>query len=307
MRLHEVAFNYPSSRAAISDALRHLIPGSEHVMLVQNLVLLPLASVDSNSVKVIIFDGWDEYVRFDEVLQAFGILKNVSQLPDHIYVVMTSRPEPDIQEMIMSLEAKILPIHGVPDDIMIRFFEDRLKNIKPWPQKGDPMQRIPLLATAADGLFAWAATACAFIGNRKAKFTPSHRLTSVLESSHLKSDMPLITLYDAALVRLFPATGEDSDNVLSQSFSFLFAVLLLVEVPMTVDDLCALVEYEYPIDTFIGLLQSLQTRPSAYGQEIVTPFLTCSTHLFSTTFNSAVTNALELRLRHSMKHIVTLP
>jgi hypothetical protein len=289
----QIAFNYPSSRAAISDALRHLIPGSEHVMLLQHLVLLPLASVDSNSVKVILFDGWDEYIRFDEVLQAFGTLKNVSQLPDHIYVVMTSRPEPDIQEMIVSLEAKILPIHDVPNDIMIRFFEGRLQKMDPWLQKGDPMQRIPLLATAAGGLFAWAATACAFIGNRKAKFTPSDRLTSVLESSHLKSVTTLIILYDAALVRLFPPPSEDSDDVLSQSFSFLFAMLLLVEVPMTVDDLCALVEHEYPIDTFIGLLQSLQTRPSAYGQEIVTPL----SDLFHTSFLDHLHGGCDQRFR----------
>jgi hypothetical protein len=58
---------------------------------------------------------------------------------------MTSRPEPDILEMVVSLDAKVLPIHGVPDDPMIRFFEDRSKNMKPWLQKGDPMQRIPHL------------------------------------------------------------------------------------------------------------------------------------------------------------------
>jgi hypothetical protein len=38
-------------------------------------MLLSLASVANNSAKVIIFDGWDEYAHFDEVLQAFDSLR----------------------------------------------------------------------------------------------------------------------------------------------------------------------------------------------------------------------------------------
>lgn len=272
---YQIAHYYPRSIRSIVEALKRPILESDHATLLRSLVIEPLASGrhPSSNIPVIILDGIDEYTHFANIPNALHEAWNSQGAMDFPHILMTSRYEPEIYEALRLLEPKEVSIGVVNEGIMAEFFKDRLKSIKHWKIDGDPDARIPQLVALADGLFVWGATACNIITNRRAARTPSDRLTGILTSqkSHLKSDSKLKILYSSALDHLFPVSAPDSNDILSQSFPFLMALLMVAREPLTADDLTELVEHYYPIDMFADLLKSLQIRPSPHGKDTITP------------------------------------
>jgi hypothetical protein len=267
----QIAHHLPSTRAKIIDGLGDLTPESDYQSLLRSLIFHPLSSLDYSAAKVIILDGWDEYAYSNLMAEGLQALKDSSELPKSVKIIMTSRHVPAIREGIQYCLTAERAIGLVDRSTMTRFFDVRLAKAE--PKICDPNQQIPQLVDAAEGLFVWAATACAIICNPEAAKTPDHRLKEILVNgtARFKSGSALFTLYSSALTQLFPEPERDSESILYEQFPLLMALLFIIPSPMTADDLYTLINHDSPIPTFTSLLRSLQTISPPHGTHIITP------------------------------------
>jgi hypothetical protein len=267
----QIVYHLPSTRARIIDGLGDLTPESDYQSLLRSLIFHPLSSLDYSAAKVIILDGWDEYAYSNLMAEGLQALKDSSELPKSVSIIMTSRHVPAIREEIQYFLTAERAIGLVDHSTMMRFFDVHLAKAE--PKICDPNQRIPQLVDAAEGLFVWAATACAIICNPDAAKTPDHRLDEILANgtARFKSSSALFTLYSSALTQLFPEPERDSESILYAEFPLLMALLMIIPSPMTAGDLHMLIDHDYPIPRFSSLLRSLQTSSAPQGTNIITP------------------------------------
>lgn len=163
-----------------------------------------------------------------------------TSLPRVVRIIITSRPEPDIEAAFCSQHIKhIRRLDALPDDAGVRvYMESRLKEIAEanslvnnWP--GD--DKLSRLVSLAGGLFIWASTACEYIE----QFDANEALNELLQDGMHKGH-ELDILYNKALER-------SSDNErLRKAFRTIVGAISVAKNPMTTDTIDKLLELESP-------------------------------------------------------------
>ncbi|KAJ7905818.1 hypothetical protein B0H14DRAFT_2661763 [Mycena olivaceomarginata] len=199
-------FSLPLQQAVESDKL---VVGRGLTTQFQTMMVEPFAQLPPLLFRpVIVLDGLDECednkVQQD-ILRLFIAALRVNTLP--ISILITSRPEPHIREVIETPQTLAIcqhfRLHAAYNDIRI-YFQDQFSRIHSeymerdidlgtvWP---DP-QVIEHLVTKSSGIFIYAATVIRFVGDEY--FHPTDRLEAVMNLDP-ESTAPLDDLYTGIL------------------------------------------------------------------------------------------------------------
>ncbi|KAG8704494.1 hypothetical protein FRC08_002201 [Ceratobasidium sp. 394] len=193
---------------------------SKHLQpLCDTLLVKPLQQAAKSNqpgrVLTVLVDALDECGTIDTRKQLITCLHGLSQAVPWLRVVVTSRPDPDIQECFTQLDRgcytpyNVLGYDSLPD---IRVFvRARLSEME--PVGGWPKDAADKLSERSSGLFIWARTACEFVTHGP---NPCRRLNMVLTSTHQSSSSAqLDNLYTTAIkTRPENEVDEDFDDVL---------------------------------------------------------------------------------------------
>ncbi|KAF8304891.1 hypothetical protein DL93DRAFT_2030328, partial [Clavulina sp. PMI_390] len=206
-----------------------------------NEFLLPLLGKDSATLNhlVIIIDALDE--SSDKVSERKGIVDLLSgvspSLPTTVHILITTRPEVDIQEAIQALmsfeNASTLSMGDLvnkctKDDISL-YIRSKLQHVT---GDADPT-RLDQLAGKAQLSFQWAATACGYIvdlddGNQSN--SPSERLDEILSGSDNTEGLEgLYEIYRRVMDKWFHKSTQDNLKLLK----LLLGLLSIARIPLS--------------------------------------------------------------------------
>ncbi|QRV96697.1 WD40 repeat-like protein [Ceratobasidium sp. AG-Ba] len=201
--LSSIIYGIASRHATYASALRKVLeedpvlPTSPLQMQFNKLVLDLLGSFSSSTPDThhaIVVDALDECGPEAERRQLLGFLVKMSELVPWMRVVITSRPDSDIKDFFShanssAFSSRDLHSYDASDDIRA-FTRFRLGE----STKGRllPEDSADELATAAEGLFIWAHTACEFVLE---DIDPTDALDIILRRSESGLSHPLDELY----------------------------------------------------------------------------------------------------------------
>ncbi|KAG9081970.1 hypothetical protein FS749_007255, partial [Ceratobasidium sp. UAMH 11750] len=236
--------------------LRHIQP------LYDALVSKPLRGIiqtsrpEGNLVTVV--DALDECGDVESRRQILACLQDMSQIAPWLKIVVTSRPDVDIQEIFGRPSVDWFTAYNVLSydalfDIRI-FIQAQLKNVE--HIKGWPSDAVNRLSDRSSGLFIWARTACKFIMDGH---NPCKRLEQVLAGERLHdSSAQLDALYTTAVKA--GALDDDEDNLASVLQCLGVVVATATRTPLSVSSLsnllCGRVS-EYTLNHVLGSLSSV--------------------------------------------------
>ncbi|KAG8723033.1 hypothetical protein FRC09_005014 [Ceratobasidium sp. 395] len=211
---------------------------SQHLQPLYDTLLrepLRVASAENQPVEtlVVVVDALDECGNAAARKQLLTCLLNLSQLVSWLRILVTSRPDPDLQEIFMRVE----PEYYTEFDIA----------------KYDASADIRVfISTRANGLFLWARTACKFIADG---FDKHRRLDQVLSGSGL-ADIDL--LYTTAIKASMLDAGGDNMDCMLQCLGAV--VVTATRTPLSVSNLALLLQdrvSEDVLDQVVGNLSSV--------------------------------------------------
>ncbi|KAG8724739.1 hypothetical protein FRC09_015006 [Ceratobasidium sp. 395] len=202
---------------------------------------------------VVVVDALDECGDLDTRRQLLACLHDLSKMGRWLKVVLTSRPDPDIQEFFREAPADSfveydVAGHDASADIRV-FVEDRLKSmtyVKNWPANA-----VDEICLRSSGLFIWARTACKFILDGLDR--PS-RLKQVLAGSRL-ADIDL--LYSTAVVNSVPDAG--GDNLACMRLCLGAVVVVAMRTPLSVTNLALLLHEHVSRDIIERVIANLSS------------------------------------------------
>jgi hypothetical protein len=198
------------------------------------------------------------------LLQA--LLANISMFPSNFRVLVTSRPDDDIEEclgsssFVLRKRMEDLPSteHDIRHYIRLELSCFPRLNLK-WPDD----EWLDRLVDLAEGLFQWVFTACRFVkGDGKAGFDPVKRLAVLLSPDFsARRSHPLDTLYLEVLRQKF--STQDSEHAIQ--FSSVMACILAARQPLSIEALKKFIKQaddddgalEHPVDLILRPLGSL--------------------------------------------------
>ncbi|KAG9126200.1 hypothetical protein FRC07_004491, partial [Ceratobasidium sp. 392] len=134
------------------------------VLVSKSLQRLAQAKRPANPL-VVLVDALDECRDATERRQLLVCLRSLSQIGPWLRIVVTSRPDPDIQDFFRDVPSDQFVKYDVLEydasaDIQL-FVERRLSDMK--RDDGWPKDAVEQISRRAGGLFVWARTACEFI------------------------------------------------------------------------------------------------------------------------------------------------
>jgi NACHT domain len=199
---------------------------------------------------VVVIDSLDECgSETDREVLMQALSKGFSDLPSFMRVIVVSRPETDIEDMLSTHEA-VHPYHLDIDSVATRddiseFLRDRFSDIRKtmkhsqlgadWP--GD--DTIGSLTTSAGGLFVWASTACLYIKS----YDPNERLNELItHQSEVDSSGPFVQL-DRLYKTGLQSAGLWDNRSFRTDCCNIFGAILCARIPIChsmIDSLLAL-------------------------------------------------------------------
>lgn len=206
---------------AIEDNVQ--LPDSPLEQRYLHLIDTPLKNLASGDhalpgTMVLLVDALDECENATRRL-LLTYLRGMSQLVPWLKIVVTSRPERDIQAAFKSASYPHIVSHDLvsysasPD--ILEYTRTRMteiaasKELSPWSDHS-----IQKLSERADGLFIWIETACKFI---EGGFDANARLKLVLNDTNWeKGTEPLDQLYTTAILQGMPDRGPDNMKLVRQ-------------------------------------------------------------------------------------------
>ena len=255
---------------AVSVAIQSIPDIAESPLHFQfrNLVVQPLSCAESRGPLVIVIDALDECGTADTRNVLLSVLSlEISNLPPYTRILITSRPEDDIKNILQSHSS----VRGHELDItsdsterdIASFIEHEMGtiqranntlNLEPdWPGA----EKVSALTKRAAGLFVWASTACAFIRKCHDPRQNLELLTGMAISS-----IPLRALdrlYETALV----SAGDWSDDMFSSDCLAILGLILAVKIPLSCETMDDILSLPRPtIHTIKGLLSILRWSES---------------------------------------------
>jgi hypothetical protein len=238
-----LAHTYPLLKEHILSALSNDPDiGESHIRnQFQQLIVEPLSKLPSDldvPPVVIIIDAVDECGHECTREPLLQCLRGVSSLPVWFKLLVTSRPEQDIEKYLSELpfghEVDTLSNHSVSD--IRAYTQDRVRALRSerklrsdWP--GD--QKFDDLISRAEGLFIWVTLSFKFISTEP---SPTKALDLVLAPT---GQLHLDALYRTVLVQ---------DLVNPKHLDLIRRILgcvVVTRVPQTLPSLCALLDIEY--------------------------------------------------------------
>ncbi|KAF8300526.1 hypothetical protein DL93DRAFT_2173397 [Clavulina sp. PMI_390] len=204
------------------------------------LFLLPLLEQGLRGYKqvVIIIDALDESGGIAERSKLIKPLVSIAeQLPSAVCILVTTRPEPDIQEGLLVspplLNMAQLFMHELPESATKDDIHQYIKHKLTGPPLNGTPQQFSDLAERAELSFQWASTACLYIVDKedgKQAVGPLRRLKNVLSSSGTSdSHHKLYKLYHAVLDAQFGSCSSDELKVVN----LLLGVIVVARRPLS--------------------------------------------------------------------------
>ncbi|KAG9097865.1 hypothetical protein FRC06_007095 [Ceratobasidium sp. 370] len=206
---------------------------------------------------VVIVDALDECGDDTTRKLLLVCLRGISQLVPSLRVVVTSRPDADIQEFFSHsgsgwfTEYNVLNYDALGD---IRIFvQDQLGDIT--RVNGWPEDAVEQLSLRSSGLFIWARTACKFILDG---YDRRKRLEQVLAGTRLSdASADLDVLYTTAVKA---GTLDGDDDNLEYVLKFLGVVVVTgARTPLSVSSLSMLLRNRIPHDVLDRVVRSLSS------------------------------------------------
>ncbi|KAG8741329.1 hypothetical protein FRC10_002991 [Ceratobasidium sp. 414] len=234
---------------------------SQHIQPLCDVLLLePLQAVEGpDHAFTIVIDALDECGGIDSRNQLITCLQKISRSTSWLQLVVTSRPDADIQECFAQLGSDWYTPYNVLSydalaDIRV-FIRGRLCNlerdVEDWPK--DAVNR---LSERSSGLFIWARTACDFILQGH---NPCRRLEQVLVGGRVgDSSAELDKLYAIAVKT--GAADEDEDELADVLQCLGIVVATATRTPLPMSSLVGLLRGKmspYTVDHVVRRLASV--------------------------------------------------
>ncbi|KAG9126197.1 hypothetical protein FRC07_004488, partial [Ceratobasidium sp. 392] len=185
---------------------------------------------------VVVVDALDECGDATERRQLLGCLRSISQIGPWLRIVVTSRPDPDIQNFFKNVPSDWFAKYDVRQydasaDIQL-FVEQRLSDMQ--CDDGWPKDAVDQISRRAGGLFVWARTACEFI---ETGYDRLERLQQALAGPRLAD---IDSLYTTVIETSFPSATED--NVDYMRLCLGAVVVTATRTPLSISSLASLLE-----------------------------------------------------------------
>ncbi|KAG8713905.1 hypothetical protein FRC08_012654 [Ceratobasidium sp. 394] len=235
---------------------------SQHIRpLYDALIGKPVQSVEETKKPdgelAVVVDALDECGDVASRRQLLVCLRDMSQLVPWLKVVVTSRPDADIQEFFGHPDAGSFTAYNVLGydalaDIrtFMRTQLNEVEGVKDWP--ADAVER---LSDRSSGLFIWARTACEFITYGH---DPCKRLAQVLAGERLPdSSAQLDALYTTAI--RVSARDDNEDNIASVLQCLGVVVVTATRTPLSIASLAKLLDGRISEYTLGHVLRSLSS------------------------------------------------
>ncbi|KAG8754824.1 POC1 centriolar protein A [Ceratobasidium sp. 428] len=199
---------------------------------------------------VIVVDALDECGDTNTRRQLLACLRSLSQLGPWLKLVVTSRPDPDIQQFFKQGRADWFTEYDVlqydaSGDIQL-FVKERFDNMagEKWIQ-----DEVDQISERAGGVFVWARTACEFI---KSGYDKRDRFNRVLANSPLAD---IDALYTTAIKASVPDLAEDNIRYLRQCLGAV--VVTATRIPLSTANLALLLHGRVSQSTLKGVVEGL--------------------------------------------------
>lgn len=210
----------------------------------ENFILKPLCSINISGPILIVIDALDEsgYPRARRAMLSI-LARRVSELPANFRLLLTSRPEDDIEcffkdnSLILMKRMDSIAASVTERDILV-YVRAQLSNNQGRLSEGIEDVHCRILAQKSESLFQWASVACGIIrgDTGKAGYTIDERFELIVASStasHRRQTPLLDDLYSAALAQIL---NKDDADALSRFKSVMGQILAAYE-PLSIDTL----------------------------------------------------------------------
>lgn len=225
--------DFGSFRSTLAEALKQNLTVETCGFMDQfeELLCAPLQTIDKPV--LIIVDALDECDRQGRYELLSVLLNKLDELP-MVKVLITSRPEPDIAELLQSgdlIHSTNLRASGDADSSI----QDVAQYVNHFFASSPKLRRVqsyaPKLAKDANGLFIYAATACKYLKN-------SLNLNIALKTlEHING---LDNLYSQIMERAIP----ENDPVSLQAMTSILQVILAAQRPLSISEMRGLLKEE---------------------------------------------------------------
>jgi hypothetical protein len=208
------------------DALWKAVDGNRalrttHVVQEQfeEFLVKPAKGLTSIGPVVLVVDALDECGDISKRRTLLSVLaKRITELPPHFRIILTARPEQDIQRALLenpvvySKHMEDIESSSTTQDITA-YIEHELEDVweleEQWPNK----EWLKTLVARSEGLFQWASTACLFIkGNEEGGLDPVEQMEILLSSPAADQTTKLERLdklYMDILTHVFPSENAE--------------------------------------------------------------------------------------------------
>ncbi|KAG8793289.1 POC1 centriolar protein A [Ceratobasidium sp. 428] len=218
----------------------------------------------STGVLVVVVDALDECGETSTRKQLLTCLQKLSGLVTWLRIIVTSRPDQDIQEFFGSTSSRFTEYdvrrHDASADIQV-FVQAQMGNVT--QVDGWPSDAIERVSRQASGMFIWARTACKFIIDG---FDRLERLQLVLAGSQMAD---IDSLYTTAVKASVPDSAGDNMNRLRQCLGAV--VVTSARAPLSVVGLASLLRgrvSQSVLERVVGSLSSVLYTDQKLGGAI---------------------------------------
>ncbi|KAF8301421.1 WD40 repeat-like protein [Clavulina sp. PMI_390] len=253
------------------------------------LFLLPLLQQNPKAYHqvVIIIDGLDESGKVSERSKILKPLASLaSLLPPAVHILITTRPELDITEVI-GVKPSVphvaqLFMHDLPSNLTKDDIHVYVKHMLEGPPLNAKLEQLAMVSDKAQLSFQWVSTACHYIidqedGNQAVR--PSRRLRNVLSSTNTGDNQVILyRLYSTVMDAQFGhSKGEDLELL-----RLLLGVLVAAREPLSLNAMLHLLHVRLSLHgdvedvkedaaAYVGLMSSLitGTKPADSGIPIL--------------------------------------
>ncbi|QRV93346.1 hypothetical protein RhiJN_21364 [Ceratobasidium sp. AG-Ba] len=246
----------------------------QHIQPMYNsLFAMPIRSISEaerpKTEFIIVIDALDECGDAESRKQLLACFEDMSRTITWLKVVLTSRPEGDIQECFGQASTEWFSSFNVLNydahldvRVFIQAQLSRLEQHDGWPQ--DAVDRLCKLSS---GLFIWARTACKFIIDAH---NPKRRLEKVLDGTHSDDSLARLNALYATAVRTGAVDNEEDNLEDIRQFLGLIASMA-TRTPLPIPSLFQLLRgriSRYSLDHMLNSLSSVLYLDPKHGGAI---------------------------------------
>ncbi|TDL20643.1 hypothetical protein BD410DRAFT_871159, partial [Rickenella mellea] len=248
-----VAVDLAYHSTQIKNALHAVIQSNRSLRTTQdvatqfeNFILKPVKDITAAGPIVIVIDALDESGDYQSRSEMLAVLaKEMTGLPPHFRVLLTSRLEDDIHNFFNGNDSvKLKHMNSISvistDQDIFAYIQFQLSNFNGRHLAEFDEVKCRLLTIQSEHLFQWAYVACGFIKgvDGKAGSVPIKRYSLLMDNTLLphKGLKPLYKLYLDILTQLF----DSDDQAVMKHFTSVMGKIITAVEPLSIDSLCAM-------------------------------------------------------------------